>query len=115
MLKIVSIEVLTMIRRELLDTKSIRMNSEPIYQLLDYIELHGNEVIHHSVITDEKNTINNKLMRDFILRERSIIFDEGDTLTDGYGYTVVKNGEWSDYKELPKVGKCKFCKLTTTE
>lgn len=104
-----------MFHKEIIEVKTVRMNTEAVYQILDEIELRGTEAIHHSVITDEKTAITNKLLRDYIIRERSIIFDEGDILTDGVGYTVVKNGEWSDYKLLPDVKKCRFCQLVTRE
>lgn len=104
-----------MFHKEVIEVKTVRMNAEAVYQILDEIELRGTDAIHHSVITDEKTAITNKLLRDYIIRERSIIFDEGDILTDGVGYTVVKNGAWTDYKKLPEVDKCKFCKLVTKE
>lgn len=112
----VNIEVMkTMFHKEIIEVKTIRMNVEPIYQILDEIESKGTCATHHSVITDEKSSINNKLLRDYILREQSIIFDEGDILIDGVGYTVVKNGAWTDYKKLPEIGRCRFCQLITRE
>lgn len=107
--------MIDMIRRDLLDAKVIRMNSVPIYQILDEIEKRGATATYHNVITDEKTVFTNKMIRDFIFREMSMMFDEGDIITDGVGYTVVKNGEWSDYKLLPDVKKCRFCQLVTRE
>lgn len=104
-----------MINRELLEVKSIRMNTEPIYQILDEIESKGTNAYYHNVVTDEKIVFTNVMLRDFIWKEMSIVFDEGDVITDGVGYTVVKNGRWTDYKKLPEVARCKFCNLTTRE
>lgn len=104
-----------MIKQEFLNVKTVMMNTVPIYQILDEIEAKGGMATYHSCITDEIISFSSTLLRNYILKASSIMFDEGDTITDGVGYTVLKNGEWSDYKKLPVVDHCKFCQLYLSE
>lgn len=93
-----------MLKTIFLNVKKVRMNVPPIYNILDDIERSGTGSLwFYDSVSDTVTQMSSIVLRDFIVNMFSLMFHEGDILSDGNGYTVLRNGEWTDYKVIPLI------------